>query len=118
MIQFHELPACARNYRQPALENAVGLIPMFIDERDPRSAREQFNERYAHGGGWRPFEGFVLQPGLMARDRDVPAIRYPGDPSLPPLTYAFLRDELIVVYPSAWVGIFQPDGSFEISRLD
>lgn len=111
MIQFHELPACARYYRQPALDNAVGLIPTCLSEDDPRPAREQFDTYYA--GGWSPFDGFELSLD------SIPKLKYPGDPSMPPLAYAWLRDEMIVVYPSSWVMILQRHGgSHEIARMD
>jgi len=45
-------------------------------------------------------------------------LRYPGDPILAPLAQAKLRDELIVFYRHALVAIIQPDGSFEVSRVD
>ena len=38
----------------------LGLLPMMLDPSDPRPAREQFDENYQHGGGWRPFNGFTL----------------------------------------------------------
>src|SRR3982751_2684992 len=37
----------------------LGAIPYFLDEDDPRPAREQFHERYNHGGGWRPMPNFT-----------------------------------------------------------
>lgn len=121
MIQFYGLPACLKYYRSSSLANTVGMIPMFLSESDPRPAREQFNERYAHGGGWRSFNGFELSPGptpaLLDGD-NIPNIKYPGDPIMPPLAYAMLRDEMIVIYQYAWVMILQPDGSYEISRMD
>lgn len=117
MIQFHKLPACDRYYIQPSLINAVGYIPSFLSNNDPRPAREQFRENYIDG--WRPTSaGFKLAPGLMIEDRDIPALTYHGDPKLPPLAYARLREELIIVYPRAWVMVLQPDDSHEIVRMD
>lgn len=120
MIQFHELPAAARYYGQPALENAVGYIPMFLWESDPRSAKEQIHDRYV--AGWNDFQGFRRGSTSIelidTQTEDLFNLKYPGDPELPPLAYTKLRNELIVVYPSAWVAIVQPDGSFEVARLD
>ena len=56
----------------------VGLIPHFLDENDPRPAREQFDEHYQHGGGWQPFEGFKFK--IKTNE-----IKYPGDPAMKPL---------------------------------
>lgn len=90
--------------------DALGFIPMFLSEHDPRPAAEQFNDAYAHGGGWRPFHGFTVLPSG--------SLQYPGDPPMRPLAEAKLRDEVIRVYDYAWVSITQPDGSVEISRMD
>ena len=88
----------------------LGLIPGMLDDEDPRSAREQFDANYQHGGGWLPMEGMTLGEGLV--------MRYPGDPPYYPLAQAWLRDELIVFYPFAFVAIIQADHSFEVCRLD
>lgn len=96
--------------------HACGMIPRFLDAEDLRPAREQLNENYAHGGGWRPMKGFTHLGGGR--------LRYSGDPVYVPLASAQLRDELIVVYPSGWVAIFQPGSmqppgpAFEVARLD
>lgn len=89
----------------------LGRIPSFLFCDDPRSAREQFDERYAFGGGWRPMPHWQY-------DKETRAIAYPGDPPLHPIAETTLRDELILLYPSAWVAIIQPDGAFEVARMD
>lgn len=103
MIQFNILDA---RYS----EESLGFIPSFLSRADGRSAREQFHERYAHGGGWQPMKGWSLGP--------VGEILYPGEPALPPIAVAALGDETIRVYAHAWVSITQPDGTFEVSRMD
>jgi hypothetical protein len=46
-------------------------------------------------------------------------LRYSGGKKLlKPVAAAQLRDEKVSLYPHAWVAIVQPDGSFEVSRLD
>lgn len=87
----------------------LGLIPHFLSRADSRSAREQFDEAYQHGGGWRPFRGFEMRKT---------GIKYPGDPLMPLLAEGRLGKEIIRIYDCAWVAIVQPDGSFEISRID
>lgn len=87
----------------------LGYLPDFIRASDPRSAREQFDANYPHGG-WRPLNGFKLTGNN--------SLRYPGDPTLHPLARAMLRDELIVLYPADFVAIIQPDRSFSVARLD
>lgn len=89
---------------------ALGFIPGFLDEGNLATAREQLNENYGHGGGWRPFKGFTMLP-----DR---SIKYPGDPAMKPLAKGKLHDEEIYFYRSAWVAIVQPNGDYEISWMD
>ncbi len=51
----------------------LGLIPDFLTEFDPRPAAEQFNEWYAHGGGWSNFQGFTMLPnGNLQYPEDEP----------------------------------------------
>ena len=89
----------------------VGLLPEFLDERDPRPAKEQFHQNYSHGGGWFPIQGFE-------RDPRNNVLRYPGDPPLQPLARMRLRDEIILVYQYGFVAIIQKDGSFAVARMD
>jgi hypothetical protein len=95
----------------PAMTLAhLGLLPMMLNARDPRPAREQFHSNYAHGGGWCPITGFRLMHDHT--------LAYPGDPPLTPRAQLQFRNELIVFYDYAWVAIIQPDRSFEVSRMD
>jgi hypothetical protein len=91
-------------------EELVGYLPKIFLDSDPRPAREQAKERYAHGGGWHPQEGWVLHPHGVAV--------YPGDPPLEPLAMTTLNDETLLVYPYGYVAVVQPDMSFEMSRMD
>jgi hypothetical protein len=88
----------------------LGYIPTFLSESDPRSAREQLNANYAHGGGYDPFPGFKMLPDLN--------LQYPGDPPTRLLAFAELRDERILMYEHSWVAIVQKDGSWVVSRMD
>jgi hypothetical protein len=89
----------------------LGFLPSFLDEDDPRPAREQLDGNYQHGGGWRPITGFELEP-LSG------VITYPGDPPLTPFAAGKVRDEMILFYPYAFVLILQKDNTFEICRMD
>lgn len=107
-----------------ATEDMLGLIPAFFVDRDPRTAVEQINERYAHGGGW--FD-LAVGPGKFTLDEQG-SLLYPEDPPLPALAEAWLhRDhvpgnnppaERIVIHVHGFVAIHQPDGSFRVARLD
>lgn len=89
----------------------LGFIPMMLSDADPRQASEQFEESYRHGGGWNAFTGFkMLENGNL---------KYPGDPETKLLFEGKLHDtETIRVYESAWVAIVQPNGDFEVCRMD
>ena len=95
----------------------MGFIPTFINAADPRPAAEQIDEQYQHGGGWRPLKGWEMNTANGV-------ITYPGgDPPLTPLFKAEHvlendKKETLYFYDSAWTGIVQEDGSFEVSRLD
>jgi hypothetical protein len=88
----------------------VGYIPDFLNETDSRTAREQFNDNYRHGGGWKPFTKFTLD--------NHNRILYPGDPPLNPWAKITLRDETILVYEGSWVCVIQKDGTYEVARMD
>lgn len=98
------------NMHHPRALDMLGYIPQFISEDDPRTAAEQFNSSYAHGGGWQPMSGWT-----MGTDG---GLKYPGDPKIMPVASAKLREEEIFVYPYAWVAIRQPDGKYEVARID
>ena len=89
----------------------LGFIPSFLSEEDPRSAREQLDANYQHGGGWRPLDGWEL-------DTNTLGLTYPGDPELMPFAFTRLRGEIILFYPYAQVMILQPDMTFEVARMD
>jgi hypothetical protein len=91
----------------PGLIPILGLIPTYLNVEDPRSAKEQFAEKY----GWRPMKGFTLS------DDDV--LHYPGDPDLLPRAFIIHKDDLIIVYDYAWVVIMDiRTREFEVSRMD
>ena len=92
-------------------EHDVGLIPTFLRIDDPRPAAVQFDERYHFGGGWQPQSG-------LTKGRRRYSLDYPGDPPLEPIAAMILREETIMIYPHAYVAIWQKDGSFEACRMD
>jgi hypothetical protein len=100
-----------------ATHEMLGFIPSFLSENNPRGAVEQLDSAYKHGGGWHPFGGFELQRPIQW---GVPTwrLKYPGDPAYLPLAYAFLREELIVLFEHAWVVVVQPDGNWVCAHMD
>ncbi len=96
---------------KPGGLEAAGYIPEFLSDADPRPVAAQFNENYAHGGGWRPHQGFSM-------DAVTHVLHYPEDPPFRPLCEIMLRDETVYVYQYGIVAIVQKDGSFEAARMD
>ncbi len=90
----------------------LGILPFFLFEADSRPAREQIDERYQHGGGWRPSSA-KLKP-----TDDKMHLTYPGDEPFFAIAETKLRDEHIIFYDCSWLAIYQPDGTFEVSRVD
>src|SRR5215510_2789534 len=88
---------------------ALGIVPMFLSDSDPRPAREQFAQNYV--SGWSPMPGCTF-------DKATACMRYPGDPPFQAIAYVMLGDEMILLFESEFVGILQRDGSFECSRMD
>jgi hypothetical protein len=90
----------------------LGLLSMIFRGDDPRPAKKQAKDRYAHGGGWSPIPGFLLDQGNWT-------LSFRGDPPYKPLAYGYLsKKEIIVLYNYSFVMILQADGSFEVSRMD
>lgn len=94
-------------------EEQYKLVLSFLRDDDTRPAREQFNERYAHGGGWRPSETFK-----KFKVTENQWMYYPGDPPIKPIAVIRLHEERIFIYEHDIIRIVQPDGSHEICRMD
>lgn len=101
---------CIWVLREGVQPEALGFIPQFLTHADPRPAREQFDTGYVHGGGWTPFNGFT-------QNKDG-SLSYPGDPPMVVLAECKFRDEVVRFHECSWVSITQPDGSFEVCRMD
>lgn len=92
----------------------LGFIPSFITAGDSRPLREQINEAYAHGGGWKSFTGFTLN----AAEKPLRAfLTYPGDPAMREVGRCTIRDETCIVFDNAWVVVTGPWG-WEVARID
>jgi hypothetical protein len=97
----------------------IGIIPAFLSDADPRPAIEQFNDNYAHGGGWHDFNGFELHDwNPLTHAVGDAYLSYPGDPPYPELARCVLHDELVIVFAHAWVAVARKDETYRIARLD
>lgn len=95
---------------------AVGIIPDFLSESDPRGAVAQLHANYAHGGGWRDFEGFTLVHPID--EIEAYTLNYPGDPPMKEIARAQLRDETIIIFQHSWVVVIESDTGWRCSRMD
>lgn len=95
-------------YPLVALRDALGSIPYMLDRHDPRSAIEQFDEKYL--GGWDRLDGFSLIDGI--------ALKYPEDPLMHPYARLAFHGDTVLVYPHSWVCVVRPDRTFEVARLN
>ena len=101
---------------QPGMTpDCLGLLPDFLQEADPRPARDQIAEN--HCGGWDSFKGGTLSLGEPGDVKPVGTYSYPGDPDMTPLAVSKLRDEVIFLYPADFVAIVQSDGTYDIARI-
>lgn len=113
---FGDLKAPLQLVHPKANVEMLGHLPCWLDPADPRPAREQLDAHYRKYGGWRPSpEGRwrVGEGGAFLEPLD-----YPSDPIRPLLATMKLRDEEVRFYHGAWTMIVQPDGSYEIARMD
>lgn len=89
----------------------LGFLPLWLDDDDPRGAAEQLDHHYMFGGfKQHPIKGFKALKDMH--------LKYPGDPMLVPRAKAKLRDETVCFYDSAFVAVWQKDGSFVVARFD
>ncbi|HEY1888473.1 MAG TPA: hypothetical protein VGG86_20890 [Roseiarcus sp.] len=90
----------------------LGFLPEILLRDDPRPVKDQLDDRYRHGGGYRAknFDKFKLGKGMV--------LRWPGDEPQKPLAATLINDELVVFYEHALLLVMQPDGSFEVTRVD
>jgi hypothetical protein len=86
-------------------------LPDILLASDKRPVKEQLEDRYAHGGGWRPIPG-------MRMTRDY-VLHFPGDPPFKPAAYSAFGDEIVIFYPQcSLLAVVHPDASYEVCRVD
>jgi hypothetical protein len=86
-------------------------LPDILLASDPRPVREQLDDRYAHGGGFRPMKGFTMTGDYV--------LHYPGDPPFKPAAFSTFGDEIVIFYPQcSLLCVLQLDASFEVTRVD
>jgi len=94
----------------------LGLIPSFLSVEDERPAAQQIASSYI--SGWPVFNTESTKKGFKVLEDGSGDLQYLEDPRTRCLYMTKLRDEYIYFYQHAWLRISQPDGSWEIARLD
>jgi hypothetical protein len=90
----------------------LGYLTEIIVADDSRPVREQLEDRYRHGGGWRPITGFRLNRRTMV-------LTYPEDPPFYPIARTQIGNETVFFYPQcSLLLIMQEDGSYAVTRVD
>lgn len=90
----------------------LGLLPAFLDPRNPEPAIVQLDANYQHGGGWHPMQGFTPS------SKGSYTLCYPGDPPFEPIAAIPFHQDVVLIYRYGIVAVFRPDGSFEVARMD
>jgi hypothetical protein len=99
----------------------LGALPIFFSDADPRSAADQLDDNYRHGGGFSPFGDGKFR--LEYRESGC-VLKYPGDSPFREIARAILHvgqpnAEEILVFDCAIVVIRQPStGEFVVTRCD
>jgi hypothetical protein len=89
----------------------LGFLPGILLDEDKRPIKAQLEDRYRHGGGWRPIPGITMLPNKT--------LRFPGDPPFRPSAVSRINDEVAVFYEQAsLLAVIQPDKSYEVVRVD
>lgn len=99
----------ARGATPERLWRACGLLPTFLDAKDERAALQQFDAHYAFAGGFIPILGGAIVGNIWTFLEDEP---------LDPIASAWLREDHVHIYQSAFVAIVHPDGKYLMSKLD
>ena len=89
----------------------LGFIPAWVDASDT-SMCDQINDNYGHGGGWRDFDGFDVNP--LSGD-----MHFPGDPVTIPIAAYRSANEVLWFYRYSWVSVKNLDsGEIRVARID
>lgn len=97
-------------------ENVVGLLPLILLDSDSRPAKDQLNDRYAHGGGYRPTLSDSWQLGV---EGGAYVLYYPEDPPFHEQARIKLPcGETCVLFDASFMTIIQKDLSFVVTRVD
>ena len=93
----------------------IGYLGQIFLNGTGETAQEQLNQRYAHGGGFHPFEGFIL---AGADETDAATITYPKDPPMREVSRLSLNEQTLILFEHQWLAIVEADNSYRVTRVD
>lgn len=93
-----------------------GIIPSFINPyKTDTPMWQEVDLNYAHGGGWRDFEGFTVSQ----TENDTYQLEYAGDPPLPELGRITRGTEVLAIFDHAWcLWADTESGETKVARID
>jgi hypothetical protein len=94
----------------------LGFLPGFLHESDERPVIEQLDAAYAHGGGFKPIEGFKLV--YDGSHLDDATLWYPGDEPLHLIGFTRCHGEVIGLFEAGFVAVVSADGTVVVARMD
>lgn len=96
-----------------AIAEACGILPTFVHRDDDQPAQEQMKANYRFFLGWMDMKGSTF-------DNDgLGSYTYPEDPVQFPYATGKLNDQLIHIYPSAFVQVHNTEtGERFFTRMD
>ena len=86
-----------------------GLIPSFLNEASDAPTIKQLDA--GQPGGWRKFDGFTF-------DAKHEILSYPGDPPMKAMSKILFNNDIIMLFPHAWVLVLNADNRWEVARMD
>lgn len=106
-----------------AVFDALGYVPGFIVRIDPRTIKEQIEERYAYFGAWTKMaildgEHSNAEPGDVVFNAQTLGFEGPGDPVLMPHAKFEHNGERIYAYRFAIFVVIDAQGDAWYTRLD
>lgn len=96
----------------------LGFLPEILLSDDPRPVKDQLEERYAHGGGYRP-----MKDSKFKLVREGFSLKYPGDPLYRPIAkFIFPKTKEVAFFyqEGSFLCIVQDDGAgdYVVTRVD
>ena len=99
-----------------------GFLPHFFREEDPRSAEEQLDESYAHGGGYHPLDNFTVfvkegEPARLVWADPAPDEEDRTEEHYEEVARAQMRDQTLILFELSFLAIIGPNG-VNVCRVD